>query len=333
MTPDSGDNQADSGTRLLHRRRDIGARPAWNAGDLVIAASLAGLLPAAWLLPEKYWRGFCRFIAGLPLVDRTSLGVTAKAIERCLPATDSQRAMRIARDLQAAVYELRLQNLRAWRPRLLGGGWTPRVTLSGAEHLAAALKAGHGAILWVGHFAFNSNVTKIALAAHGQPVAHMSRPEHGFSKTRLGVALLNPVRCIPEDRYLRQRIVYDRRNPAAAMRRMIATLNDNGILSITAGAWEGSDLAEGALLGGRLSVALGAPRLAARTGAALLPVFTMREPDGTFRVVIEQPIALPADLPRRSAECAAAQEYLTRHDDWVARNPDQWRGWKEWRPA
>ena len=59
----------------------------------------------------------------------------------------------------------------------------------------------------------------------------------------------------------------------------------------------------------------------------------MREPDGTYRVAIEPPIALPTDLPRRSAECAAAQEYLTRHEAWVARYPDQWRGWKEWRPA
>ena len=190
-------------------------------------------------------------------MDRTSLGITAKSIERCLPATDSQKAIQIARDLQAAVYELRLQNLRVWRPRFLGGGWNPRVTLSGAEHLAAALAAGRGGILWVGHFAFNSNVTKIALSAHGHPIAHMSRPEHGFSKTRFGVALLNPVRRIPEDRYLRQRIVYDRRNPAAAMRRMIGTLNGNGILSITAGAWEGSDLAEGALLGGRFERRLG----------------------------------------------------------------------------
>lgn len=335
MTPDSGDNQTDGGARLLHRRRDTGARPAWNADDLTVAASLAALLPAAWLLREQVWRGLCRAIARLPLlVDKAGLERTATSIQRCLPGTDARRAMEIARDLQAAVYELRLQNLRAWRPAgARGGGWMPRVTLSGAEHLDRALKAGRGAVLWVAHFAFNSNVTKIALAAHGHAVSHMSRPEHGFSKTRFGIAWLNPVRCIPEDRHLRQRIVFDRGNPAAAMRRMMATLGENGILSITAGAWEGSDLAEGAMLGGRLSIALGAPRLAARTGAALLPVFTVRDADGAFRVVVEAPVALPANPPGRAAACAAAQEYLTRHEDWVTRYPDQWRGWKEWRPA
>lgn len=327
MPPESGDKQFDKSVRLRHRPREVSARPAWNADDLVIAASLAALLPAAWVLREPVWRGFCRMVARLPLlVDRASLARNAKAIQECL-GRDPAQAMRIAFDLQAAVYELRLQNLRGWRP----DRWRPRMTLSGTEHVQGALAAGHGAVLWVGHFAFNSNITKMGLAEHGHRLAHMSRPEHGFSKTRLGIALLNPVRCIPEDRYLQQRIVFDRRNPAAGMRRMIKALAGNGLLSITAGAWEGSDLAEGTLLGGRLSIALGAPRLAAQTGAALLPVFTVREPDGVFRVVIEAPIALPADQPRRSAECAAVQEYLTRHEHWVSNYPDQWRGWKEWR--
>lgn len=335
MTPESGDRQTGKAARLLRRPRVLADRPAWNSDDLVIAGSLAALLPAAWLLREAVWPGLCRLIARMPLlVDRKSLARTAQAIERCLPGADARRALRIAQDLQAAVYELRLQNLRAWRPAgVRGAGWRPRVSLTGMEHLDDALAAGRGAILWVGHFAFNSNITKMALADRGRPFAHMSRPEHGFSKTRFGIALLNPVRCIPEDKHLKERIVYDRRNPAAAMRRMVATLRANGILSITAGAWEGSDLVEGVLLGGHISLALGAPRLAAQAGAALLPVFTVRETDGTFRVVIEPPIAIAAGQERRAAECDAAQEYLARHEDWILRYPDQWRGWKEWRPA
>ncbi|HNB25668.1 MAG TPA: hypothetical protein PLR41_01810 [Alphaproteobacteria bacterium] len=326
MTPDSNDTPRGRPQRILRRRRDLGGRAAWNSGDLAIAGSLLGLLPAAWLLPERCWRGLTRILARLPLVDRGSLDRTAQAIGRGRAGTSADRALKIALDLQAAVYELRLQNLRAWRP----GGWQPRVTFSGLTHLDAARAAGRGAILWVGHFAFNSNVTKIALAARGCALAHMSRPEHGFSKTRLGIALLNPVRCLPEDRHLAERIVFDRRNPVSAMRRMVETLRHNGLLSITAGAWEGSDLIAGTLLDGRMKIALGAPRLAALTGAALLPVFTVREADGSFHVAIEAPLALPPGLGRRDAECAAAQAYLARHEPWIARYPDQWRGWKEW---
>ena len=329
MPPDSVDTPRRSPGRILRRRRDLGGRPAWSSGDLAIAGSLLGLLPAAWLLPQRCWGGLTHILARLPLVDRESLDRTALAIGRGRAGTSADQAMRIALDLQAAVYELRLQNLRAWRP----GGWQPRVTLSGLAHLDAARAAGRGAIIWVGHFAFNSNVTKMALAAHGYSLAHLSRPEHGFSKTRWGIAMLNPVRCVPEDRHLRERIVFDRSNPLPAMRRMVATLHRNGQLSITAGAWEGSDLMEGTLLDGRMKIALGAPRLAALTGAALLPVFTVREADGSFHVAIEAPIALPSRLDRRDAECAAAQAYLDRHEPWIARYPDQWRGWKEWQPA
>jgi lauroyl/myristoyl acyltransferase len=329
MTRDPGAPISNTGTRHLHRPRPDTARASWQADDLVIAASLAGLLPFAWLLPERLWRGFCRAVARLPIVDRKLLAGNADAIRRCFAKIGQPAAMDLAVSLLAAVYELRLQNLRALWP----GAWQPRIVLTGGEHLDAALAAGRGAVLWVGHFSFNSNVTKMALAARGQPAVHLSRPEHGFSKTRLGIALLNPLRCIPEDRTLRARIVYDRGNPAAAMRRMMKTLQENGLLTITAGTWEGSDVAEGAMLGGRIGVALGAPRLAARTGAALLPVFTVRRPDGAFEVAIEPPIGLPGGAARHMAETEAAQAYLRRHERWITAYPEQWRGWKEWRPG
>lgn len=328
MTPQAGDGVPRPLARHLRRSRDLAPRPLWNRDDLAIGASLAGLLPAAWLLPEACWPRLCRLLARTPVVDRRGLARNAEAIRQGL-GIDPARARAIAVNLQAAVYELRLQNLRA----LIPGAWRPHVTLTGAEHLDAALAVGGGAVLWVGHFAFNSNVTKMGLAARGKLATHMSRPEHGFSKTRLGIVLLNPVRCAAEDRYLGFRIVFDRQNPAAAMRRMLTVLEENRLLSITAGAWEGSDLAETALFGGRIRIALGAPRLAARAGATLLPVFTVRRPDGGFCVAVEPPIALQPGGDRRDMACAAAAEYLRRHEPWIAAYPDQWRGWKEWQPA
>jgi lauroyl/myristoyl acyltransferase len=192
-----------------------------------------------------------------------------------------------------------------------------------------ALARGNGAVLWVAHFAFNSNITKIALHRHGYRVSHLSRPEHGFSKTRFGIAMLNPVRCAPEDRYLAQRVVFDRHAPSTAMRKMVQALRNGEVVSITAGAWEGSDLAEGPLCGGRLSLAIGASRLAAVTGAALLPVFSVRDPASGFRTAIEPPIALVSARP--DIHGVAAAEFLRRHEPWVRQFPDQWRGWKELR--
>lgn len=327
-----GTSQTDSGEAaeafVTHRRRDVAARPAWQRSDLAIAGSLAGLLLPAWLVPEARWPALCRALARFPgVADRPLLAHTATRLQAALGDVDHRRAKSLAYDLQAAVYELRMQNLRAWRP----GGWEPKIALEGEDNLLKAMARGKGAILWVAHFAFNSNITKIALHCRGYRVSHLSRLEHGFSKTRFGIAALNPIRCAAEDRYLAQRVVFDRRTPSIAMRKMVQALRGGEVVSITAGAWEGSDLAEGPLCGGRLSLAIGAPRLAAHTGAALLPVFSVRDPVLGFQTTIEPPIEVAA--PRSDVHAAAAEEYLRRHEPWVRRFPDQWRGWKELRQA
>jgi lauroyl/myristoyl acyltransferase len=313
---------------LVHRPRSLAARPAWQRSDLAIAGSFAALLPPSWLLPERAWAAFCHVIARTPgVVDRSTLARTIASIEAAMGPLGPASAERIARDLQAAVYELRMQNLRAWRP----GSWQPGIELIGEDHLLRSLARGSGAILWVAHFAFNSNVTKIALHRRGYRVSHLSRPEHGFSKTRFGIGFLNPVRCIPEDKCLAQRIVFDRHGPSVAMRKMLQALRQGDVVSITAGAWEGSDLADAPLFDGRLSIAVGAPRLAARADADVLPVFSIRDPARGFQTIIEPPLNLDPALPRDQACLAAAAEYLRRHEPWIRRFPEQWRGWKEWK--
>jgi hypothetical protein len=131
----------------------------WHRSDLAIAGSLAALLPPSWLLPERSWTSLCRALARMPLlIDRAALDRTAGIIQAATREPDRQCAEVTARDLLAAVYELHMKNWRAWRP----GGWHPKIALDGEHHLVRALARGKGAILWVAHFAFNSNITKIA---------------------------------------------------------------------------------------------------------------------------------------------------------------------------
>ncbi|HET6618811.1 MAG TPA: lysophospholipid acyltransferase family protein [Dongiaceae bacterium] len=321
--------QADATTGMvLHRPRSLGARPMWQWSDIAIAGSLLALLPPSWLLPEPIWPLLCRAVCRVPgIVGGATLRRTIANIRAALAGLDPAQAASVALDLQAAVYELRMQNLRSWRP----GGWQPDIALRGEEHLVRALDRGKGAVLWVAHFAFNSGITKMALQRRGHRVSHLSRPEHGFSKTRFGIACLNPVRCVPEDRHIAERIVYDRNAPSTAMRRMVRVLNAGGIVSITAGAWEGSGLAAGPLLGGTLSLATGAPRLALLTGADLLPVFSIRDRERRFTTVIESPVPLSRNGPPAESCGNTAIEYLARHEPWLRQFPEQWRGWKEWR--
>ena len=106
----------------------------------------------------------------------------------------------------------------SWRP----GGWSPQITVTGTEHLHVALAAGRGAVLWVAPFVFAPLVAKRGLHQAGFSVHHLSRPSHGFSSTRLGMAVLNPIRTRIEDRYLAERITIPRSGETTAAIRTLA---------------------------------------------------------------------------------------------------------------
>ena len=300
--------------------------------DLGTALGLALLLPPAWLVPERLWAPFWRRLARLPLLtDQRAVRRTAKGIRAALGDISETRAQTIARDLRAAIYEIRMQDLRAWRPGGSSGGFLPKLALEGEAHLTAALKEGKGAILWVSPTVFNSLPTKISLHRKGYRVSHLSSPVHGYSETRFGVRMLNRVRCIPEDRYIAQRIVFDSNAPTTAMRRMMRALKAGEVVSIVAASTEGFEMVEGPIFGGCLPVAVGAPRLAGLTGAPLLPTFVVRDPAKGFRVAIEAPIAIDPKQSSDQRTVAATAEYLRRSEAWVRHYPEQWRAWSKWR--
>src|SRR5262249_5852605 len=145
---------------IVHKGRKDKAQPAWRFGDLSTALGLALLLLPAWLLPERSWAPIWRALARLPLlVNQKAIRRTAPEIAMALGLADRGRATAIARNLKAAVYEMRMQDLRGWRP----GGWNPAIAVEGEAHLKDALAGGKGAVLWLAPFVFNSGPTKIAL--------------------------------------------------------------------------------------------------------------------------------------------------------------------------
>lgn len=318
--------------RMVHRGRKLTDRPAWKFSDIVTILGLAALLPPAWILPESLWGPLWRRLARIPvLTSRKAARRTGRIIQNGLGTDACRPGAEIARDLKAAVYEMRMQDLRAWRPQWLGGGWRPQIVLEGEEHLQAALSGGKGAVLWLAPFVFNSGPTKIAIHARGYRVSHLSSPIHGYSESRFGVAWLNKVRCIPEDRHIVERVTFDKNAPANAMRRLMRAVKGGDIATIVAASTEGAELVKAPVFGGYLPVAVGAPRLAALTGAPLLPVFTVRDAAKGFRVAIEAPIDLPSAARGDARVMAAAAEFLRRSEPWVRQYPEQWRAWSKWR--
>ena len=286
-----------------------------NSGDFQILLLLPLFLVLAVFVPESGWFRVCNFLARFvmpgPIGRRTSLW----------EGSDVQDLNK-ARALQLEHY------VQVVKERLTG--WRARVTLEGGDHLVRARDAQEGAVLWVAHFCFNALASKMALQAHGNRVHHISRPEHGFSKSRFGMKFLNPIRIGAEARYLASRIVIDRKNPALAMHTALRALKNGDFVSITAGAWEGQLMSDVAIDGRSLELSTGAPRLAALARCPVMPVFVVRdEVTCEIRVIIEAPLTIDPALTRDLMIQSVAAQFAELHQKYISRHPHQWRDWEK----
>lgn len=314
--------QSQRWLRLVIRKQEPPRRRMFAIGDLAILLWLALAAPLSLLSCRARWR-LCRGLAAFPLLGARAAG--AKQALTQVAGFDESRSQRIAAALYAGRLAAQLDLLHGLliAPDL---GYECR----GLEHLNAALARGRGAVLWVSDFVGAGEAVKVALARAGHRVSHLSRLEHGFSKTRFGIRFINPIRTRFEETYLRERVIYDRLRPKQALGRLTARLKDNGIVSIAASAHEGRRLAEGRFFAGAHRLAAGAPKLARRAGAALIPVHAMREPGrpDRFTITLDPPLPISYDIPEDEAILAATGAYLEGLEEQVRRRPEAWGGWR-----
>jgi lauroyl/myristoyl acyltransferase len=213
-----------------------------------------------------------------------------------------------------------LATLKCHDPR----GWRVATRVEGLERIAAAQAVGRGVILWVAPFIFGALASKRALHAAGVPLHHLSTSTHGSSsRSRFGIRHISAIRVKAENCYLAERIVIP---PGGSMhhplRRLSALLNEQAVVSVTVGSM-GAQPQTAPFLRGQIRVATGAPSLALRTGAAILPVVTARTAPTAFTTWIDAP--LETDGPesgneRRAAIVVALAGRLEAH---ARRWPDQ----------
>ena len=100
------------------------------------------------------------------------------------------------------------------------------------------------------------------------------------------------------------------------------------MVTMTAGAWEGSRIVEAPFLGSIIRLAAGPVRVACKSSAPLLPVFGLKIGCDDFSVRIEEPIEFPR-VDRDEAARLATNGFLTALAPMVLAYPDQWRGWSD----
>ncbi|MEX2648468.1 MAG: hypothetical protein WD673_05580 [Alphaproteobacteria bacterium] len=278
---------AERGTRTRAR--------AWpSKSDVLEMVLLVGLLPPAWLLPERGWAVLAGLLGRLWIVVRgdrmrQARGAMAQGLS-ALGLDVPSKALQ--RRLVAATFERYFQLLREHAP----WGWRPDIRVDGLDRLHDALSLGKGVILYVYPTAFYTIVGKKALAATGVRVVHLSRPGHGLSGTPFGIRYLNPLLTRIEDRYVGQRLVLDESAAGRGLRPLLKALAQNRVTTITANA-EGRTHGV-AFLGGTLRLARGAASISLSSGATLVPMMVSREAHGRYLVSIEAPLNRRAD--RRS---------------------------------
>lgn len=290
----------------------------WITGkDIVTAVKLIGCLIAA-LAPSRFWPVTSRTMARAHLRIRGGSARLLKGLDTVL----DRDAHSLARDAMAADYLFNTQAIR----EILPGQWQCEARLAGCEALDLALQQSRGAVLWCSPFVGSDLAPKKALTLAGYPVTHLSAPSHPYSPTRFGTLLLNPVRLRAVNRYLARRVIVVHGNAQPALDVLRQVLMDNGVVLIMA-VGTGKRSLSFPFFGGTTHLALGAPRLAYSTGAALIPVFTLPGESGGYRV------ELGPDLTPGSkfTEVETLHKMASRYVDLLAPNvrahPAHWEGW------
>lgn len=301
------------------RKRASRSGKAFAVEDLGFLLRLPVFVFVSLFVPEKRWRSVCLWLERLKRAPESRRDVGDQPDLAAFGIAGREDRLRV----DAMRSEHNIQIVREWLV-----GWRPEIELLGAEHLDAAREQGRGAVLWIAHFAFNALAAKMVFAKAGFDVFHVSRPEHGFSKSRFGILFLNPIRTGVELRHAAGRIVIDRANPAASMNEARRLLRQGKFASITAGAWEGELLVRARIGQSAIEFAGGAPRLARIAGAPLLPVFVVRDDStGKIRVTVENPIDLDRSQDKAELIQSAAQDFADRHLAYLKASPHQWRDW------
>jgi lauroyl/myristoyl acyltransferase len=287
------------------------------AKDFFTALRLTGCLFAS-VLPARLWPAASRLMARAHVRARPR---STRLLDGAEAFANHDRASIVERAI-AADY---LANVEAIR-ELLPGGWRGEINLIGREVLDRALARSRGAVVWFSPFAGSDVVVKKALAAAGYPLTHLSSPSHPFSSTRFGVRILNPIRLRAVDRYLAQRVLVVYGNARPALDALERVLRDNGVVSVTA-TGAGARSAVFPFLGGTLELAMGAPLLAFRSGAALVPAFTLPDGRGGYRVELGPDLTPTTASTRHEAIRHMGSRFVELLEPIVAANPAQWECW------
>lgn len=281
------------------------------------AAAFRGLLGVARLLPRRAMLGLGSLAGTLGYwLDGRHRRIAQENLRRAFgDGVDERWRRRVARRCfrefarmtfdALAVYHAPYEALR------------PLVTYEGLEHVRRAYAEGRGVLLFTGHFG-HWELTGMLQGYLGLPLALVARPLDNPRLERILAGLRSKSG---------NRIVHKRN----AVREMLRALREHIGVALVIDQDAGADGVFVPFFGRPASTTPTLALLALRTGAPVIPSFSVPCPGG-YRVVYEPPLEIPQsgdrerDVLELTARCTAIVEA------WVRRHPECWlwmhRRWK-----
>jgi KDO2-lipid IV(A) lauroyltransferase len=186
----------------------------------------------------------------------------------------------------------------------------------GSRHIIQALEAGNGAILITPHLG-NWELGGVTFALQGCPIHALTLmdPEQDVQDYRDRLRATLGIRTIHLD-------------PARyeTALKLVRLLRENRVIAMLGDRWEGGKKVEVTFFNRRTSFPAGAPALALASGAPIIPVFTVLNPNGRYLAWMEDPIRVERKSGQGGTELIIekTQEIATVFERVIARYPDQW---------
>lgn len=185
------------------------------------------------------------------------------------------------------------------------------ISITGREHLGAALTLGRGAILALPHMGSWDFAGAMA-GIWGYRIAAVAETFPGsLNDVVVETRSLHGLEIIPLGR--------------SAIRAINAVLDENGMVALLCDLPHGPGV-QVRLLGRRATVPSGPGAIACRRGVPILPVYSRRSESGGYHLHVDPPIQPPETRRCRGKEAVAEvmQQVMERFEVFIRAHPDQW---------